>query len=92
MRLAILIGWASERGSTENCGRTSNTRQLIFDVFDQIAHLSEAMTLEPGDVVFSGTPGGVGAAMKPPVYLRDGDRVQCEIDELGTIEAVCEAE
>lgn len=70
----------------------SNTRQLIFDVFDQIAHLSEAMTLEPGDVVFSGTPGGVGAARKPPVFLRDGDRVRCEIDELGMIEAVCEAE
>jgi len=70
----------------------SNTRKLIFDVFDQIAHLSEVMTLEPGDVVFSGTPGGVGAMMKPPVYLRDGDRVQCEVDELGMIEAVCETE
>jgi 2-keto-4-pentenoate hydratase/2-oxohepta-3-ene-1,7-dioic acid hydratase in catechol pathway len=70
----------------------SNTRELIFGVFDQIAHLSEVMTLEPGDVVFSGTPGGVGAMMKPPVYLREGDRVQCEVDELGTIEAVCEAE
>ena len=70
----------------------SNTRQLIFNVFDQIAHLSEVMTLEPGDVVFSGTPGGVGAMMKPPVFLREGDRVQCEIDELGSIEAVCEAE
>jgi ureidoglycolate lyase len=70
----------------------SNTRELIFDVFDQIAHLSEVMTLEPGDVVFSGTPGGVGAMMKPPVYLREGDRVQCEVDELGMIEAVCEAE
>jgi ureidoglycolate lyase len=70
----------------------SNTRELIFNVFDQIAHLSQVMTLEPGDVVFSGTPGGVGALMKPPVFLRHGDRVQCEIDELGTIEAVCEAE
>ncbi|MDB6103447.1 MAG: fumarylacetoacetate hydrolase family protein [Gammaproteobacteria bacterium] len=70
----------------------SNTRELIFSVFDQIAHLSEVMTLQPGDVVFSGTPGGVGAMMKPPVFLREGDRVQCEIDELGMIEAVCEAE
>src|ERR1700730_1257334 len=70
----------------------SNTRKLIFDVFDQIAPLSEVMPLEPGDVVFSGTPGGVGAMMKPPVYLRDGDRVQCEVDELGMIEAVCETE
>jgi 2-keto-4-pentenoate hydratase/2-oxohepta-3-ene-1,7-dioic acid hydratase in catechol pathway len=70
----------------------SNTRELLFNVFDQIAHLSEVMTLEPGDVVFSGTPGGVGAMMKPPVFLKEGDRVQCEIDELGKIEAMCEAE
>ena len=70
----------------------SNTRELIFDVFDQVAHLLEVMTLEPGDVVFSGAPGGVGALMKPPVFLRDGNRVQCEIDELGKIECVCKAE
>jgi ureidoglycolate lyase len=44
----------------------SNTRELTFGVFEQIAHLSEVMSLEPGDVVFSGTPGGVGAMMKPP--------------------------
>jgi ureidoglycolate lyase len=72
--------------------QNSNTRQLIFNVFDQIAHLSQVMTLEPGDVVFSGTPGGVGVVMKPPVFLKEGDRVRCEIDELGMIEAVCEAE
>jgi ureidoglycolate lyase len=72
--------------------QSSNTRELIFNVFDQITCLSQVMTLEPGDVVFSGTPGGVGVAMKPPVYLRAGDRVRCEIDELGMIEAVCEAE
>ncbi|MEX3941860.1 fumarylacetoacetate hydrolase family protein [Paraburkholderia sp. BR10937] len=72
--------------------QASNTRELIFDVFDQIAYLSEAMTLEPGDVVFSGTPGGIGAAMKPPVFLKAGDRVRCEIDELGALEAVFEAE
>jgi ureidoglycolate lyase len=66
----------------------SNTRELIFNVFEQIEYLSQAMTLEPGDIVFSGTPGGVGAAMKPPVYLRAGDRVRCEIDELGALDAV----
>jgi ureidoglycolate lyase len=70
----------------------SNTRHLIYDVFDQIALLSQAMTLEPGDIVFSGTPGGVGAARKPPVFLRAGDRVRCEIAELGAIEAVFEPE
>jgi ureidoglycolate lyase len=72
--------------------QNSNTRQLIFNVFDQIAHLSQVMTLEPGDVVFSGTPGGVGVVMKPPVFLKEGDCVRCEVDELGMIEAVCEAE
>jgi len=70
----------------------SNTRELIFNVFEQIEYLSEAMTLEPGDIVFSGTPGGIGAAMKPPVFLRAGDRVRCEIDELGSLDAVFETE
>lgn len=64
----------------------SNTRHLIFDPAAQVAHLSQAMTLEPGDVIFTGTPGGVGAAMKPPRFLRAGDRVRVEIDGLGFIE------
>ena len=70
----------------------SNTRELIFNVFDQVAYLSEAMTLEPGDIIFSGTPGGIGAAMAPPVFLRAGDRVRCEIAELGALDAVFEPE
>lgn len=64
----------------------SNTRHLIFNIWDQIAHLSQAITLEPGDLIFTGTPGGVGVAMKPPVFLRAGDVVRCEIDGLGKIE------
>lgn len=68
--------------------QNSNTRELIFDVFDQVAYLSQAMTLEPGDIIYSGTPGGVGAALKPPVYLKSGDVVRVEIDELGAIEGV----
>ena len=70
----------------------SNTRHLLFDVFDQIAHLSKAMTLEPGDLIFTGTPGGVGAAMKPPRFLKAGDRVSIEIERIGAIEAVMTAE
>jgi ureidoglycolate lyase len=70
----------------------SNTSELIFDIFDQIEYLSQAMTLEPGDIIYSGTPGGIGAAMKPPVFLKPGDRVRCEIDELGMIEALFENE
>ena len=72
--------------------QSSNTRHLVFDLWDQIAHLSQAMTLEVGDLIFSGTPGGVGAAMKPPQFLKAGDVVRCEIAELGMIEAVMQDE
>jgi 2-keto-4-pentenoate hydratase/2-oxohepta-3-ene-1,7-dioic acid hydratase in catechol pathway len=67
--------------------QNSNTRELVFNVYDQIAHLSQAMTLEPGDVIFTGTPGGVGAAMKPPGYLKPGDTVCVEIDKIGSLTA-----
>lgn len=66
--------------------QSSNTRHLIFDCFDEIAHLSQAFTLDPGDVIFTGTSGGVGIAMKPPVFLKDGDVVKVEIEKLGAIE------
>ena len=72
--------------------QASNTRHLIFNVWEQIAELSQAMTLEPGDVIFTGTPGGVGAAMKPMQMLKAGDVMRCEIDGLGFIEASCVAE
>jgi 2-keto-4-pentenoate hydratase/2-oxohepta-3-ene-1,7-dioic acid hydratase in catechol pathway len=64
----------------------SSTRHLIFDPPAQVAHLSRAMTLEAGDVFYTGTPGGVGMAMKPPVFLKAGDVVRVEIDGLGHIE------
>lgn len=64
----------------------SNTRELIFNCFDQVAHLSKAMTLEPGDVILTGTPGGVGIGHKPPRYLVPGDVVRVEIDGVGAIE------
>lgn len=70
----------------------SNTKHLVFNVFDQIAHLSQAMTLEPGDIIFTGTPAGVGAAMKPPQFLKIGDVTRIEIDKIGAIEAAVEAE
>lgn len=65
----------------------SNTRHMVFNTFAQIEHLSKAMTLEPGDIIFTGTPRGVGAAMKPPRLLTRGDRVRVEIERLGYIEA-----
>jgi 2-keto-4-pentenoate hydratase/2-oxohepta-3-ene-1,7-dioic acid hydratase in catechol pathway len=67
--------------------QNSNTCNLVFNVYDQIACVSQAMTLEPGDVVFTGTPSGVGFAMKPPKFLKVGDRVRVEIDRIGALEA-----
>lgn len=67
----------------------SNTKNLVFNVWAQIAHVSKVMTLEPGDLIYTGTPGGVGMGMKPPVYLKAGDKVRTEIDGLGALEQVC---
>jgi len=64
----------------------SSTRQLIFDCYALVEHLSTAFTLEPGDVVATGTPSGVGIAMKPPHLLRVGDRVRIEIERLGALD------
>ncbi len=64
----------------------SNTKHLIFDCFHLVEHLSTAFTLEPGDVIPTGTPGGVGATMKPRQYLVPGDRVKIEIEGIGAIE------
>ena len=66
----------------------SNTSHLIYPPAKQIAYLSGAMILEPGDVIFTGTPGGVGAAMKPPRFLAVGDVVRTEIDGIGAIENI----
>ncbi len=70
----------------------SNTKHLVFNVWQQVEHLSVGMTLEPGDVLFTGTPGGVGAAMEPRQFLKAGDVVRCEIDGLGHIEGTMVAE
>lgn len=64
----------------------SNTRHLIFDCHDAIEHLTQAFQLDVGDVLFMGTPAGVGAAMKPPSFLKEGDVVRVAIDKLGYIE------
>ena len=69
-------------------GRTDD---LIYDCFDMVEHLSTAFTLEPGDVISTGTPAGVGIAMKPPGLLKAGDVVRIEIERLGAIEHSVEA-
>jgi 2-keto-4-pentenoate hydratase/2-oxohepta-3-ene-1,7-dioic acid hydratase in catechol pathway len=64
----------------------SNTSQLLFNCFDLVEHLSTVFTLEPGDVISTGTPSGVAVAMKPPKWLKAGDVVKIAIEKLGEIE------
>ncbi|MEO0550686.1 MAG: fumarylacetoacetate hydrolase family protein [Pseudomonadota bacterium] len=59
---------------------------MIFSIQEQIAHLTAAFTLEPGDVIFTGTPAGVGAGFEPPKWLVAGDQVRVEIENVGHIE------
>lgn len=66
--------------------QNSNTQHMIFDCFEQVATLSTVCTLEPGDVVATGTPSGVGVAMEPKRFLEPGDRVRIEIARIGAIE------
>ncbi len=63
----------------------SNTEQMVFGVAELVSYLSRTMTLEPGDLIATGTPPGVGFARKPPVWLRDGDEVTIEIEGIGSL-------
>lgn len=78
----LVIGSSVNGESRQN----GNTKSMIFDIPTLIASLSEGMTLEPGDILATGTPAGVGYAMDPPRYLKDGDTVVCEIAEIGRLE------
>jgi 2-keto-4-pentenoate hydratase/2-oxohepta-3-ene-1,7-dioic acid hydratase in catechol pathway len=72
--------------------QSSNTHQLIFGIGEIIEYLSAGFTLDPGDVVFTGTPAGVGASRKPPEWLKAGDTVRVEITGLGVLENPIAAE
>jgi len=63
----------------------SNTCQFVFDIPQTIEYLSHVLTLEPGDIVFTGTPPGVGFARKPPLFLKDGDVAEIQIDGIGVL-------
>ncbi|WP_031434335.1 fumarylacetoacetate hydrolase family protein [Methylomarinum vadi] len=65
--------------------QNSNTRHMIFNCFEMVAYLSQAMTLEPGDVIATGTPSGVGVKMKPRGYLKPGQTVRIEIEKIGEL-------
>ena len=66
--------------------QNANTGEMLFDCYEQIAYLSQAMTLEPGDVITTGTPSGVGVKMKPRGYLKPGQVVRIEIEGIGTLQ------
>ena len=83
------------RISFELNGKTlqdSSTNQLVFDVPALLEYLSTVMTLEPGDLVSTGTPPGVGMARKPPVYLQPGDVCKVKIEGIGALVNACVAE
>ncbi|WP_375428953.1 fumarylacetoacetate hydrolase family protein [uncultured Sphingomonas sp.] len=64
----------------------NDTGQMIHNLWKQIAYLSTAFTLEPGDLIATGTPEGVGVGMDPPRFLQPGDVVRCEVERIGAIE------
>jgi len=66
--------------------QSGSTRDMIFSVAKIIYHLSRVMTLEPCDIISTGTPSGVGMAMNPPRWLSDGDVVRIEIEGIGVME------
>jgi 2-keto-4-pentenoate hydratase/2-oxohepta-3-ene-1,7-dioic acid hydratase in catechol pathway len=70
----------------------SSTELMTYSVAKQIAYLSEVMTLEPGDILITGTPAGVGIAMQPPTFLQVGDVVRVEIEGIGHIQNTIVAE
>lgn len=79
LRLRCLVN-----GDTRQDGSAGD---MIFDIASQIEHLTKAFALEPGDLLFTGTPAGVGVARTPPAFVKAGDTVRVEVDQLGAIEA-----
>lgn len=65
--------------------QNSSTKELIFGIDVLIAHITQLVTLEPGDVIYTGTPPGVGMARKPPVFLKPGDTVEVDIEHVGVL-------
>jgi 2-keto-4-pentenoate hydratase/2-oxohepta-3-ene-1,7-dioic acid hydratase in catechol pathway len=75
--------WLDVNGQRRQSG---NTRTMIFGVAKLVSYLSEFMTLEPGDIITTGTPPGVGMGHKPPIFLKPGDTMRLGIDKLGVQE------
>ncbi|MEC7488181.1 MAG: fumarylacetoacetate hydrolase family protein [Pseudomonadota bacterium] len=65
--------------------QNSNTREMIFDTKTLVYEIAKAITLEPGDIILTGTPAGVGFVRKPPIYLKKGDKCEIEIENIGVL-------
>jgi 2-keto-4-pentenoate hydratase/2-oxohepta-3-ene-1,7-dioic acid hydratase in catechol pathway len=81
-----LRSWRITPDGGEQLMQDGSTADMIWDVPALVAFISRSITLEPGDVIATGTPSGVGVFRDPPVFLEPGDRVRCEIEAIGTIE------
>jgi 2-keto-4-pentenoate hydratase/2-oxohepta-3-ene-1,7-dioic acid hydratase in catechol pathway len=82
-----LRSWRIPAGSPEPVlMQDGTTADLVFTVPQLVAFISRQITLEPGDLIATGTPAGVGVFRDPPVFLEPGDRVRCEIDGIGSVE------
>ena len=71
--------------------QNSRTSDLLFKPVELVTYLSHVVTLEPGDLIFTGTPGGVGQGMVPPVFLKDGQTVTSTIEAIGALVNRCRA-
>mgnify|MGYP000222429577 FL=1 len=71
--------------------QNSNTSDFIFNVQEVVSHISQFMTLLPGDIISTGTPFGVGLGLTPPRYLKEGDEVELGIEGLGISKQICKA-
>ena len=80
-----LRSWRITADGTEHLMQDGTTADMIWDVPALIAHISRTITLDPGDVIATGTPSGVGVFRDPPVFLEPGDRVRCEIEGIGSV-------
>ena len=97
MGMASAVGSARERarpcvhpvGDVRSRAFDARTSAMYFGIAEIISYCSHSFTLEPGDVIATGTPGGVGVFRDPPRFLQDGDRVVVEIERIGRLENVC---
>jgi 2-keto-4-pentenoate hydratase/2-oxohepta-3-ene-1,7-dioic acid hydratase in catechol pathway len=65
--------------------QSDNTSNMMFPVPETLAYITQGITLEPGDIIFTGTPSGVGHPRKPPVWMRPGDVCEIEIEGIGVL-------